>query len=149
MEAETVEKVWLKSYAPGVPAVINPDAYQSLTEIFNQSFQRFRDAPAYYSMGRTITYATLDAYSTQFAAYLQNDLNLKKGDRVAIMLPNILQYPVAVFGALKAGLIIVNVNPLYTADELTHQLKDSGSETLVVLANFAFTAQKAAKNLPH
>ena len=148
MEAETVEKVWLKSYAPGVPAVINPDAYQSLTEIFNQSFQRFRDAPAYYSMGRTITYATLDAYSTQFAAYLQNDLNLKKGDRVAIMLPNILQYPVAVFGALKAGLIIVNVNPLYTADELTHQLKDSGSETLVVLANFAFTAQKAAQKFP-
>lgn len=148
MEAQTVEKVWLKSYAPGVPAVINPDAYQSLVEIFNQSFQRFRDAPAYYSLGKTITYATLDAYSTQFAAYLQKDLNLKKGDRIAIMLPNILQYPVVMFGALKAGLVVVNVNPLYTVDELTHQLKDSGSETIVVLANFALTAQKTAENLP-
>lgn len=148
MEAQTLDKVWLKSYAPGVPAVINPDAYQSLAEIFTQSCQRFHNAPAFYSMGKTMSYAELDEYSTQFAAYLQHDLKLKKGDRIAIMLPNILQYPIVMFGALKAGLIVVNVNPLYTADELTHQIKDSGSETLVVLANFALTAQKAAQNVP-
>lgn len=148
MEAQTLDKIWLKSYAPGVPAVINPDAYQSLAEIFTQSCQRFQHAPAFYSMGKTMTYAELDECSTCFAAYLQNDLNLKKGDRIAIMLPNVLQYPVVMFGALKAGLIVVNVNPLYTADELTHQMKDSGSETLVVLANFALTAQKAAQNVP-
>lgn len=148
MEAQTLDKIWLKSYAPGVPAVINPDAYQSLAEIFTQSCQRFQHAPAFYSMGKTMTYAEIDECSTRFAAYLQNDLNLKKGDRIAIMLPNVLQYPVVMFGALKAGLIVVNVNPLYTADELTHQMKDSGSETLVVLANFALTAQKAAQNVP-
>ena len=106
MEAQTVDKVWLKSYAPGVPAVINPDAYQSLVEIFAEASQRYYDSPAYYNMGKTMTYGELDNYSTQFAAYLQNDLKLTKGDRLAIMLPNILQYPVVLFGALKAGLIV-------------------------------------------
>lgn len=147
-ESQVVEKVWLKSYSPGVPAVINPDAYPSLVKIFDESCQRYSQLPAFYSMGTTIDYAELDAYSTSFAAYLQHDLKLKKGDRIAIMLPNILQYPVVMFGALKAGLIVVNVNPLYTADELTHQMQDSGSESLVVLANFAETAQKAAQHCP-
>src|SRR3990167_4885353 len=148
MKAQTVDKVWLKSYAPGVPAVINPDAYQSLVEIFSESCQRYHDLPAYYNMGKTMTYADIDFYSNQFAAYLQHDLKLTKGDRIAIMLPNILQYPIVMFGALKAGLIVVNVNPLYTADELAYQLNDSGSATIVVLANFALTAEKAAKEVP-
>lgn len=143
-----VDKIWLKSYAPGVPAVINPDAFQSLIEVLTETCQRYHDSPAYYSMGKTITYAELDAHSNDFAAYLQSDLKLKKGDRIAIMLPNILQYPIAMFGAIKAGLVVVNVNPLYTVDELTHQLSDAGCEALVVLANFASTAEKARANLP-
>lgn len=147
-EAQTMDKVWLKSYPPGVPPVINPDAFQSLPELFDGAFQRYRDYSAFYSMGKTITYEELDVLSSNFAAWLQHDLKLKKGDRIAIMLPNILQYPVVMFAALKAGLIVVNVNPLYTASELTHQLNDSGSETLVVLANFAMTAQQAMKNAP-
>jgi long-chain acyl-CoA synthetase len=147
-ETHTVDKRWLKSYPPGVPAVINPDAYQSLVEIFDSSCQRYSEKPAFYSMGKTMTFSQLHQLSTDFAAYLQNDLGLKKGDRIAIMLPNILQYPVAMFAALKAGLVIVNVNPLYTADELGHQLKDSGAETILVLSNFAHTVEKAAKHLP-
>jgi long-chain acyl-CoA synthetase len=144
-----MDKVWLKSYAPGVPAEINPDVYQSLLQIFLESCQRFANSPAFYSMGKTITYAELDAYSTSFAAYLQQDLKLKKGDRIAIMLPNVLQYPIVMFGAFKAGLIVVNVNPLYTAEELTHQINDSGSVTLVVLANFAKTVEVALQNMPN
>jgi len=143
-----MDKIWLKSYAPGVPAEINPDAYESLAEIFSDSCQRFKDNPAFYSMGKTLTYAEMDAYATDFAAYLQNDLRLTKGDRIAIMLPNILQYPVVMFGAFKAGLVVVNVNPLYTADELAHQLNDCGSTTLVVLANFAKTVEEAAQQIP-
>lgn len=142
-----MDKVWLKSYPPGIPAVINPDAFQSLPELFAGVFHRYGDLPAFYSMGKTITFKELDDLSNHFACYLQQDLKLKKGDRIAIMLPNILQYPVVMFAALKAGLTVVNVNPLYTATELTHQLKDSGCETLVVLANFAVTAQEAAKNI--
>lgn len=143
-----MEKVWLKSYAPGVPAVINPDAYQSLDEMLTETCQRFRHLPAYYSMGKNLSYAKLETLSTDFAAYLQCVLNLKKGDRVAIMLPNLLQYPIVLFGILKAGMVVVNVNPLYTADELTHQLNDAGAETLIVLANFASIVEKAKPNIP-
>ena len=143
-----MDKIWLKSYAPGVPAVINPDAYSSLVEIFTDACQRYSKAPAYYSMGTTLSYAQLDAASNDFAAYLQHDLKLKKGDRLAIMLPNILQYPIVMFGALKIGVIVVNINPLYTANELAHQLNDSGTETLVVLANFAQTVEKASAQVP-
>lgn len=148
-DRHTVDKIWLKSYAPGVPAVINPDAYQSLVEIFAEACSRFHASPAFYSMGSTLTYAELDQLSSDFAAYLQHELKLQKGDRVAIMLPNILQYPIAMFGALKAGMVVVNVNPLYTADELTHQLNDAGCETLVVLANFAGTVEQALSRIPH
>lgn len=148
-DRQTVDKIWLKSYAPGVPAVINADAYQSLVEIFTDACSRFRSLPAFYSMGSTLTYGELDQLSSDFAAYLQHDLKLQKGDRVAIMLPNILQYPIAMFGALKAGMVVVNVNPLYTTDELTHQLNDAGCETLIVLANFASTVEQAAKRIPH
>ena len=137
------EKIWLKNYPPGVPAEINPDKYQSIAEVFEECCQKFSDRPAFYNMGITLTYKELDQLSQDFAAYLQNVLHIKKGDRVAIMLPNILQYPIALFGGLRAGMVIVNVNPLYTVPELVHQLQDSGSETIVVLENFASTLEKA------
>lgn len=137
-----MEKIWLRSYPQGVPAEINPDAYQSLVEIFEESCKKFADLPAFYNLGTAFTYRQMDMHSHAFAAYLQQHLKLKKGDRIAIMLPNILQYPVVLFGALRAGLTIVNVNPLYTPPELAFQLKNSGAETIVVLANFANTVQK-------
>ena len=101
------------------------------------------DYPAFYNLGATLTYAQIDQYSRDFAAYLQQELKLKKGDRIAIMLPNILQYPVAMFGALRAGLIVVNVNPLYTADELAHQINDSGAETIVAFGKFCPYSRKS------
>lgn len=143
-----MEKIWLKSYPPGIPAEINPDAYQSLVEIFNKISRQYHDQPAFYNMGVTLTYSQIDKYSRDFAAYLQDELKLKKGSRLAIMLPNVLQYPIAMYGALRAGLIVVNVNPLYTADELTYQLNNSGAETIVALTNFAATVQKALPKTP-
>src|SRR3990167_2003850 len=147
-EPVSVEKIWLKHYQPGVPAEINPDAYQSLVEVFERVVERFHDRPALYNFGITFTYEQLDQYTRHFAAYLQQDLKLKKGDRFAIMLPNILQYPVALFGALRAGLIVVNVNPLYTTDELAYQLSDAGATGIIVLENFASTVQRALPKLP-
>lgn len=143
-----MEKIWLKSYPPGVPAEINADAYQSIVEVFEISCEEHKDHPAFYNLGTTLTYAELNQLSYEFAAYLQQELQLKKGERFAIMLPNVLQYPVALFGALRAGLVAVNVNPLYTPDELTHQINDSGAETLLVISNFAATVQKALPNMP-
>lgn len=138
-----MDKIWLKSYPPGVPAEINPDVCSSLVEMFTESCKRFADRPAFYNLGTTITYSQLDAYSRDFAAYLQQTLKLKKGDRFAIMLPNTLQYPIALFGALRVGLTIVNVNPLYTVPELIHQINDAGAETIIVLANYANIVQQA------
>lgn len=143
-----MEKIWLKSYPPGVPAEINPDAYHSLVEIFNLSFNNFRDHPAFYNLGATLTYHQIDEYSRDFAAYLQQVLKVKKGDRFAIMLPNTLQYPIALFGALRAGAVVVNVNPLYTPDELTNQINDSGAETLIILTNSAHVVQTALPRMP-
>jgi long-chain acyl-CoA synthetase len=138
-----VEKIWLKNYPHHVPAEINPDLYQSLVQMFEESCTRYPNAPAFYNMGVTLTYAEMDLYSRAIAAYFQQVLKLQKGSRVAIMLPNILQYPVVMFGALRAGLVVVNVNPLYTVPELTHQLQDSQAETLVVLTNFADVVERA------
>lgn len=132
-----MERIWLASYAPGVPAEIDPEAYASLREIFELSCERFADRRAFSCMGAPLTYQRLDALSRSFGAWLQHDAALGRGQRVAIMLPNILQYPVALFGALRAGLTVVNVNPLYTPRELRHQLQDSGAEAIVVLENFA------------
>lgn len=143
-----MEKIWLNSYPPGVPAEINPDAYQSLVEIFEKSCKQNHDLPAFYNLGTTLTYAQLETYTRDFAAYLQQALQLKKGSRIAIMLPNSLQYPVVLYGAMRAGMIVVNVNPLYTPDELTHQLNDCGADTLVTVANFALTVQKALPRIP-
>lgn len=144
-----MEKIWLKSYPPGVPAEINPDAYPSLVDLFTHTFQENSHRPAFYNLGTTLTYLEVDKYSRDVAAYLQQYLKLKKGDRFAIMLPNVLQYPVAMFGALRAGLIVVNINPLYTPDELVHQLKDSGAETIITVANFANTVSQALPRVPH
>jgi long-chain acyl-CoA synthetase len=143
-----VEKVWLQSYAKGVPAEINPDAYQSIVELFEQSCRHYANLPAFYNLGVTLTYGQLDQYSRDFAAYLQQSLHLKKGDRFAIMLPNSLQYPIAMFGAMRAGLIIVNVNPLYTTKELAYQLNNSGANAIVALSNFAMTVQQALPQTP-
>lgn len=138
-----MEKIWLKSYQPGVPEEINADAYQSVVEIFETACNKYRNRLAFYCMGSTLTFDQLDRYSRDFAAYLQQELKLKKGDRFGIMMPNTLQYPIALFGALRAGLVIVNVNPLYTPDEVARQVNDAGLETLLVVANFAKTVEKA------
>jgi long-chain acyl-CoA synthetase len=136
-----VEKVWLKHYPAGVPATINPAEYSSLVQLIEESLTRFADLPAYHCMGSKLTYAQLDEESQHFAAGLQKGAHLQKGERVAIMLPNALQYPVALLGILRAGMTAVNVNPLYTARELQHQLHDSGAKTIVILENFAHVLQ--------
>jgi len=132
-----LEKIWLKRYPEGIPAEINPDEYHSLVEIFDQGCQRFGNRSAYVNMGYAISFAELDAKSRDFAAYLQKTLGHKKGDRIAIMMPNLLQYPIALFGILRAGMVVVNVNPLYTPRELEHQMNDAGAETIVIIANYA------------
>lgn len=141
-----MEKIWLKSYPANVPAEINPQQFSSLVDLLEKNCQQYRDKPAFSNLGTSISYSDLETQSRHFATYLQQILELKKGARVAIMLPNILQYPIAMFGVLRAGLTAVNVNPLYTAPELAHQLKDSGAEAIVVLANFAGVLEKALPN---
>lgn len=142
-----MNKIWLKQYQPGVPAEINPDLFSSLVDLYTKSCERFAHLPAFRNFDSMLTYEELACLSVAFAAYLQRKLGLKKGERIAIMLPNILQYPVALFGALQAGLVIVNINPLYTAPELIHQINDSGAETIIVLTNFAHVVQKALPQL--
>jgi long-chain acyl-CoA synthetase len=132
-----VEKIWLKRYPSGVPAEINPDNYQSVTEVFEESCKKFNHLNAFANLGYVMSFAELEAKARDFAAYLQKDLGLKKGDRVAVMMPNLLQYPVALFGILQAGLTVVNVNPMYTPRELEHQMNDSGAKVIVIVANFA------------
>jgi long-chain acyl-CoA synthetase len=130
---------WLVNYPAGVPEQIDPNTYKSVADVLVQSFEKFAHRPAFSNMGKTLSYGEVDRQSQHFAAYLLNDLKLTKGDRVAIMLPNVLQYPIAAFGILRAGLTVVNVNPLYTPRELKHQLNDSGASAIVVLDNFAAT----------
>ena len=137
-----MEKVWLKYYPQGISAEVDVDEFASLREVLRLSCDRFSELPAYSNMGVSMTYAELDQHSRDFAAYLQNTLNLNKGDRVALMMPNLLQYPVALFGVLRAGMVVVNVNPQYTVPELEHQLRDSGAVAIVVLENFAHTLQE-------
>lgn len=131
------EKIWLGAYPPGVPAEVDSGRYRSLKQMFEHSCARYRDLPAISNLGCTLSYGDLDRESRRFAAYLQAGLGLAKGDRIAIMLPNVLQYPVAFFGAMRAGLVLVNVNPLYTPRELQHQVADSGARTILILENFA------------
>ncbi|MEC5396252.1 long-chain-fatty-acid--CoA ligase [Uliginosibacterium sp. H1] len=137
-----MEKVWLKSYPQGVPAEIDINEFRSLGHLFDVSVAKFADRDAYLNMGGSITYRELNELSARFGSYLQNELKLARGTRVAIMMPNTLQYPIAMFGALRAGYTVVNCNPLYTPRELEHQLKDSGAEAIVILENFACNLQK-------
>ncbi|MBZ6071742.1 long-chain-fatty-acid--CoA ligase FadD [Aeromonas schubertii] len=148
MQENHVEKVWLKRYPEGVPAEIDPDKYGSLVEMFEESVSKFADMPAFVNMGQTITYRRLEEQSRAFAAYLQDELKLERGDRIAVMMPNLLQYPIAVFGILRAGMTVVNVNPLYTPRELEHQLKDSGAKAIVIVSNFAHTLEKVVYDTP-
>ncbi len=136
-----MDRIWLKRYPDGVPAEIDPGAYASLKQLIEEACAKHRGLPALTNMGATLSYAQLDELSRAFAAWLQNRAGLAAGDRVALMMPNILQYPVALFGALRAGMIVVNTNPLYTAPELEHQLCDSGAKAIVILENFAHVLQ--------
>jgi long-chain acyl-CoA synthetase len=143
-----MDKVWLKNYDQGIPEEIDPNEYSSIADLLNKSFDKYADRDSYSCMGTTLTYRELKTASLKFASYLQNDLGLKKGSRVALMMPNILQYPIALFGVLQAGMVAVNVNPLYTARELEHQLKDSGAEAIIIFANSANVLEKVISKTP-
>ncbi|OJU32208.1 MAG: long-chain fatty acid--CoA ligase [Alphaproteobacteria bacterium 65-37] len=142
-----MDRFWLKSYPPGVPSDIDPSVYPSVVSLLEESFAKFRDAKAYVCMDTALTFGDVDTLSQALAAWLQSR-GLKRGARVAIMMPNVLQYPVAIAAVLRAGFIAVNVNPLYTAPELHHQLEDSGAEAVIVLENFAATLQRAIAGTP-
>src|ERR1700735_1458183 len=142
----TLDRNWLLHSPPGVPADIDPDRYASLRDIFEQACANHGHSPAFTNMGATLSYAQLDTLSRAFAAWLQKKSGLSHGDRVALMMPNILQYPIALFGVLRAGMVVVNTNPLYTPRELEHQLKDSGAKAIVIVENFAHVLQQV---LPH
>jgi long-chain acyl-CoA synthetase len=144
----TEARPWLAHYPAGVPAEIDADEFSSIPQVLRASIDKFRDKPAFSNLGKTLTYNDIDRLSAQFAAYLLGELKLKKGDRVAIMMPNCLQYPIATFGILRAGLTVVNVNPLYTPRELKHQLSDSGALAIVVVDNFGRTVQEAMAGTP-
>ncbi|WP_116896563.1 long-chain fatty acid--CoA ligase [Pseudomonas syringae] len=137
-----IDNFWKDKYPSGIPADINPDEYPNVQAVLKQSCQRFADKPAFSNLGKTITYGELYELSGAFAAWIQQHTDLQPGDRIAVQLPNVLQYPIAVFGAIRAGLIVVNTNPLYTAREMEHQFNDSGAKALVCLANMAHLAEK-------
>lgn len=138
-----MEKIWLKRYPEGVPETIDPEHYNSLLELFDKSFREFAQLPAYSNMGKTMTYQQVDEATKAVASYIQNTLKLGKGDKVAVMMPNLLQTPITILGVLRAGCTVVNVNPLYTVRELEHQLNDSETKAIFILANFAHTLEKA------
>ncbi len=142
-----MEKIWLQSYQPGVPSTINPDRYASLNAFFEESCAAFKDKPAFINLGHTLYYKDVETQSRAFAAYLQNDLQLQKGDRVGIMMPNLLQYPVVMFGILRAGCVVVNINPLCAPPELEHTLNDSGAQTLVLFDQERETVRSVLKNV--
>jgi long-chain acyl-CoA synthetase len=143
-----VDKIWLKQYPKGLGAEVDTSTFNSVAHVLEQSCSRFANKPAYTNLGRTLTYAELDRLTQDFASFLQNTLGFSKGDRVAVMMPNLLQYPVAIFGILRAGMVVVNVNPLYTPRELEHQLKDSGAKAIVIVENFIETLEKVIDSTP-
>ena len=145
---KTADKIWIKKYPKTVPENIQLDEYTNILEVLDESVRKFRSKTAFKNFGIGITYNDLDRLSGQFASYLQNTLGLKKGDRIAIQMPNVIQFPVAMFGAMRAGLIVVNTNPLYTAPEMKHQFTDSGATTLVILAQFAHLYQQIQNDVP-
>jgi long-chain acyl-CoA synthetase len=142
----SMNRPWLKHYPKGVPATIDPAKFDSINDLFEQSVHKFRERAAYVNMGASISYEDLNYMSADFAAFLQNTAGLKKGDRVAIMMPNLLQYPIALYGCLRAGLVVVNTNPLYTARELKNQLIDSGAKAIVIFAGSAHHLEKVIKD---
>jgi len=142
------DKVWLKSYPPGVPAEINFRQYASVKQMFEHCCEKYSALPAYANLGMQLSYSQLEQRSREFAAYLQGLPGMKAGDRVAVMMPNLLQYLVAIFGTLRAGMVVVNVNPLYTPRELEHQLKDSGAKVIVIVENFCKTLEEVVKHTP-
>lgn len=143
-----MDKIWLKKYPEGVPAEIVLDPQHSLKDVVRESVQNFGEQTAFTNMGKSITFNQLDQYAEAFAAYLQNELGIQKGDAVAIMMPNLLQYPVALVGAHRIGAVVVNVNPLYTPRELEHQLNDSNAKAIVIVENFASTLEQVLENTP-
>ena len=140
------KNLWLKNYPEGIPHEISPNTYNNVLEIFEQSCRDYSDLPAFENMGAILTYQDLERLASNFAAYLQNKTDLKPGDKIAIQMPNVLQYPVALYGAMKAGLIIVNTNPLYTPREMEYQFNDSGAKAIVIVANFANSLEQVIKN---
>jgi len=143
-----VEKIWLKNYPPGVPAEVNPEEYPSLKHLFEEAFRKHVTKPAFTNLGRTLSYAETEELSRRFGAWLQKEAGLRKGDRIAIMMPNLLQYPIALIGALRAGLTVVNTNPLYTPRELEHQLKDSGAQVILIYEGACATLQEVVARTP-
>ncbi|RHW21077.1 long-chain-fatty-acid--CoA ligase FadD1 [Pseudomonas jilinensis] len=137
-----LENFWKDKYPAGIPTEINPDQYPNILAVLKESCQKFADKPAFSNLGKTITYGEMYALSGQFAAYLQKHTGLQPGDRIAVQMPNVLQYPIVVFGAMRAGYVVVNTNPLYTAREMEHQFNDSGAKALVCLANMAHLAEE-------
>ena len=143
-----MSKPWLQSYPEGVPAEISIDAYASVADIFDQSVCKYEDLPAYSNFGKTISYREVRQFTSQLGAYLTNELGLQKGTKVAVMMPNLLQNPVAIFGILRAGMVVVNTNPLYTARELKHQMNDSGAEAIIILENFCHVLEEVIAETP-
>ena len=143
-----MSKPWLQSYPEGVPAEISIEEYASVADIFDQSVCKFENRPAYSNFGKTITYKEVRQFTSQMGAYLKHELGLEKGTRVAVMMPNLLQNPVALFGILRAGLVVVNTNPLYTARELKHQMNDSGAEAIIIVENFCHVLEEVIEDTP-
>lgn len=143
-----MEKIWLKSYPQGIRAEVPTNTYKNLVDALNQSVSKYSEQVAFTNMGSNLTFKELDKISDEFASFLQNKAGLKKGDRIAIQLPNLLQFPIAMFGALKAGLIVVTVNPLYSQREMEHQFADAQIKALVILSNFAYKLEGILKKNP-
>ena len=143
-----MDKAWLKSYPPGMPETIDVDAYQSVAEVFDQAVAKYGDSPSFTNLGTTLSYSDMDRLTDNLASYLQRLPNMRKGDRVAIMMPNVLQNPIAIFAVLRGGFTVVNTNPLYTVRELKHQLSDSGAKAIIVMENFCHVVQKVIDESP-
>ena len=143
-----MDKIWLRNYPEGIPAEIDAAQFRPIPDLLDKLFVRFADKPAYHNLGRTLSYAELERLSRDFAAFLQGLPGMTRGERVAVMSPNLLQYPVVLFGILRAGMTVVNVNPLYTPRELEHQLTDSGARAIVIVENFAQTLQQVIGSTP-
>ena len=143
-----MQKPWLKSYPKGIKEDVDINEFSSVADIFDTSIAKYSERPAYTNFGKTLSYKEVDNYTAQLGSYLKNELGLEKGDRVAVMMPNLLQNPIAIFGILRAGLVVVNTNPLYTTRELKHQLNDSGAKAIIIVENFAHVLEEVIDETP-